>query len=52
MMMMMRWNIDRLHKMEASHWFKIPQRSIANWWKNHTEIVGQKIGSRHQPNAS
>ncbi|KAF8417272.1 hypothetical protein BGX38DRAFT_1070071, partial [Terfezia claveryi] len=33
---------------EASQWFKIPQRTIAQWWKNRVQIVGQKIGSRRQ----
>lgn len=39
-------------QVEASKWFKIPQRSIAVWWQNRDLIVGQKIGARRLPNAS
>ncbi|RPB26870.1 hypothetical protein L211DRAFT_659792 [Terfezia boudieri ATCC MYA-4762] len=37
---------------EASQWFKIPQTTIAEWWKIQVHIVGQKIGSRRQTNTS
>jgi len=39
-------------QMEASKWFKIPQRTIACWWRDRVDIIGQKIGSRRQPNAT